>query len=272
MPEGYTVDDIATDSLKDSSSSNLSTATLDGEILNKWTTSNYSEDKEKGTKKRRHGIIKIRPRAKGDSNFKNFVYTFATLYVLSCSFVSLGQPLLVDCVQPIAPKRPAYPFGRTCHDHRYMKLAFLTPRECAFGRRIVIATLLGVFIGWERQQADRPVGIKLMALASLGSCLLTICGVFAFVEGPFMWDASRISAAIPKGVGFLGAGIIWKQVRKDTSMQQIYHLTTSASLWLSSAVGIACAGELYFPAGFSVAVMTVLLQFGPRSIYGEINV
>ena len=84
------------------------------------------------------------------------------------------------------------------------------------------------------------------------------------------WDAARISAAIPSGVGFLGAGIIFKENTKDNATGENSHvvhgLTTAASLWLSSAVGIACGGELYYPATFSVAVVLVLLRFGPRHI------
>ena len=83
------------------------------------------------------------------------------------------------------------------------------------------------------------------------------------------WDASRISAAIPSGVGFLGAGIIWKQTDKETNSQSVHGLTTAASLWLSAAVGIACAGELYFAASFAIAVMMILLRFGPRIIVGD---
>ncbi len=63
-------------------------------------------------------------------------------------------------------------------------------------------------------------------------------------------------------MGFLGAGIIWKQVKGDH--HTVHGLTTAASLWLSAAVGIACAGELYFAASFSCALMMVLLRFGPR--------
>ena len=82
------------------------------------------------------------------------------------------------------------------------------------------------------------------------------------------WDASRISAAIPSGVGFLGAGLIFKQAEKDEKSGDVTHvvhgLTTAASLWLSAAVGVAVGGTLYFAAIFGTAVMLVLLRFGPR--------
>ena len=56
----------------------------------------------------------------------------------------------------------------------------------------------------------RPAGIRTMSLVSLGACLFTLTSMFSFMSGPMSWDASRVSAAIPSGVGFLGAGLIWK--------------------------------------------------------------
>ena len=135
-----------------------------------------------------------------------------------------------------------------------------------------MSVLLGGLIGWERREADRPAGIRTMSLVSLGSCLFTINSAFAFIGGPMEWDASRISAAIPSGVGFLGAGLIFKEAEKDVkgSIVHVVHgLTTSASLWLSSAVGVACGGELYFSASFCVGVMLILLRFGPRASFAD---
>lgn len=203
---------------------------------------------------------------------KGLLYFFAIFYVVSCSIISIFQPLLVDCHEVAVVsnfENPGYAFAQTCHHRRYLMLLFMTPEECAFGRRIVSAAVFGALIGWERRQVDRPAGIRTMSLVSLGSCLFSICGTFAFIDGPMGWDASRISAAIPSGVGFLGAGIIWKQTDKDTNNQSVHGLTTAASLWLSAAVGIACAGELYFAASFAIAVMMILLRFGPRIIIGE---
>lgn len=111
-----------------------------------------------------------------------------------------------------------------------------------------------------------------MSLVSLGSCLFTINSSFAFLNGPMTWDASRVSAAIPSGVGFLGAGLIFKKEEKGDggeSNNVVHGLTTAASLWLSAAVGIACGGDLFMPASFGVAIMLLLLRFGPRQSEGE---
>jgi uncharacterized membrane protein YhiD involved in acid resistance len=174
-----------------------------------------------------------------------------------------------DCEETydIKYENPTY-VGTPCRHTRYPFLLYLTPDECAYGRRIVMSVVLGGIIGWERRQADRPAGIRTMSLVSLGSCLFTICSTYAFLDGPMAWDASRVSAAIPSGVGFLGAGLIFKEQEKDKKTGDATHvvhgLTTAASLWLSAAVCVASGGEMYFAASFSIAVMLILLRFGPR--------
>jgi putative Mg2+ transporter-C (MgtC) family protein len=123
-----------------------------------------------------------------------------------------------------------------CRYVRFARLLWLTREECAFGRSLVASVLMGGIVGWERRQADRPAGIRTMALVSLGACLFSINSTFAFRNGPMGWDASRVSAAIPSGVGFLGAGLIFKQADKDQATGDTTHvvhgLTTSASLWI----------------------------------------
>jgi putative Mg2+ transporter-C (MgtC) family protein len=208
-------------------------------------------------------------------------YVFILAFVFSVAMISVAEPFLepsfIDCgIVDDTSKQ----FGNAlfvydpCRYQRYAIILFLTPDECSFARRLIISVLLGGLIGWERREADRPAGIRTMSLVSLGSCLFTINSAFAFMDGPMAWDASRISAAIPSGVGFLGAGLIFKEAEKDDKgdiTHVVHGLTTSASLWLSAAVGVACGGELYFAATFGVAVMLVLLRFGPRSAYVEEN-
>lgn len=200
---------------------------------------------------------------------KGSLYILCIMYVTSVSILSILQPFFLDVCEDNGASlhldfaNPKYD-QRICTRTRTVTLLYLTPEECSFGRRIVIAASLGGLIGWERRSADRPAGIRTMSLVSLGACLFSICSAFAFIEGPMGWDGSRVAAAIPSGVGFLGAGIIWKQASKDGEQHTVHGLTTAASIWLSAAVGIACSGELYFAASFSVAIMLLLLRFGPR--------
>ena len=136
--------------------------------------------------------------------------------------------------------------------------------EADFGRRLIVSVLCGALIGFERRSADRPAGIRTMSLASLGGCLFTICGTFGFMNGPNKWDASRISAALPSGVGFLGAGIIWKGTSPASKQHRVRGLTTAASVWISAATGCACGGGLYFPAVYGSVVAITVLRYGPK--------
>jgi uncharacterized membrane protein YhiD involved in acid resistance len=204
---------------------------------------------------------------------KGILYTIAIIYVTITFTISILQPFIFTCKKEATTnsdfENPGYAFYASCHHHRQAVLFFLTPEECTLARRLAFASIFGALIGWERRQSDRPAGIRTMAVVSLGACLFSICGTFAFLDGPMGWDASRISAAIPSGVGFLGAGIIWKQNDEETNTQSVHGLTTAASLWLSAAVGIACSGELYVAASFAIAVMMILLRFGPRIFIGD---
>ena len=203
---------------------------------------------------------------------KGLLYTISCLYVISVTSVAIFEPLFKlpcdsESFTHLKYDNPEYQ-GNPCDKARYWILLWLNREECSFARRLVSAVVLGGIIGWERRQADRPAGIRTMSLVSLGSSLFSICSTFAFLTGPNKWDASRISAAIPSGVGFLGAGLIFKENKTSdedgTSTQVVHGLTTAASLWLSAAVGIACGGELYFAASFGTAIMLLLLRFGPR--------
>jgi uncharacterized membrane protein YhiD involved in acid resistance len=80
------------------------------------------------------------------------------------------------------------------------------------------------------------------------------------------WDASRVTAALPSGVGFLGASLIWKgTVNIDSQeMQQVHGLTTAASVWLSAAIGVGAGGALYFVSIYSTILILLVLRFGPK--------
>ena len=81
-----------------------------------------------------------------------------------------------------------------------------------------------------------------------------------------------MSAAVPSGVGFLGAGLVVHDMIKDGITGHTSHtvrgIATAASVWLSAAVGIACGGGLYFSATFTCGLLMVLLRFGPRHPLG----
>jgi putative Mg2+ transporter-C (MgtC) family protein len=131
--------------------------------------------------------------------------------------------------------------------------------ECALGRRVFVAAILGAMIGLERKTADRPAGVSTMSLVSIGAAVFTIVSAFGFHHSPVIWDSSRVSAKIPDGIGFLCAGVVFK-----TSDGTIKGITTAASMWLSAAVGTAAGCGMYFPAVFTAMLTLFFLKYGPR--------
>ncbi|KAL7529342.1 hypothetical protein ACHAXR_002914 [Thalassiosira sp. AJA248-18] len=205
--------------------------------------------------------------------FKGVLYGICLIYVICTSIAVMCEPYMTlpTCTTTTDIKFPNVLYiNDPCQTStRYLRLMGLTPRECTFGRNLVIAAILGCVIGYERRTADRPAGIRTTGLVSLAASLFTVNSTFVFMAGPMHWDPARVSAAIPSGVGFLGAGLIVKDIYKDVdgeSTHSVKGLKTAASVWLSAAVGVACGGGLYFVATYTTALMLVLLRFGPRSL------
>lgn len=109
--------------------------------------------------------------------------------------------------------------------------------EVAVAIRLVIATLFGSLIGWERITKRHNAGIKTFALVSLGAAVATVLNVYlASMEG-LDADVSRIPAGVVSGIGFLGAGTILL-----TGRNQVKGLTTAASLWVTASMGMVIGG------------------------------
>lgn len=121
--------------------------------------------------------------------------------------------------------------------------------------RLMLALLLGGLIGFEREQSKHAAGLRTNILVCLGSCLLmmlSIYGFSAFVDEPNVRvDPARLAAAVITGVGFLGAGTILFTGKSITG------LTTAASLWVVSAIGLAVGAGFYF-ASSATTVMVLL--------------
>ena len=112
--------------------------------------------------------------------------------------------------------------------------------------RLLIATVLGGIIGFEREAAKRPAGLRTHMLVSISASLLTILSFDAFPGS----DPSRIASNVIVGMGFIGAGCIaW-------SKKKVIGITTAASLWTAAAIGIA-SGVGYI----SLALVTTLIAF-----------
>src|SRR5262245_33477653 len=104
--------------------------------------------------------------------------------------------------------------------------------------RLSSATLAGAVLGLNRELRGKPAGLRTLALVGVGSALFALAGIGAVLDTgkPTSTDAiSRVIQGIVTGIGFLGAGVIIHDVQ-----QHVRGLTTAATIWLSSALGIAC--------------------------------
>jgi len=213
------------------------------------------------------------------SYFKNkpmrdgVTYLIVIMVALAYAAVSAVAPFLVPaCSDRVTKLYPNPEFDyKNCLDDRFKVLLFMSLRECEQLRQLMFSVLMGALIGYERRSPDRAAGIRTMSVTSLGSCAFTIASMYAFRGGPMAWDASRVSAAIPSGVGFLGSGLIWKGMVGEgaDALHQVHGLTTAASVWLSAAVGVLAGGSMFLVAFFSVVCAMIVLRFGPRHSDGD---
>lgn len=119
--------------------------------------------------------------------------------------------------------------------------------------RLVMASVVGGLIGYERERAEKPAGFRTHLLVCLGSALFTIASAHGF---PGLTDPSRVAAGIVVGIGFLGAGTI---VRGE----KVVGLTTAAAIWTVAAIGLALGAGLYLLGGVAAAIVLFVLRF-PR--------
>lgn len=117
--------------------------------------------------------------------------------------------------------------------------------------KLGFAALLSGIIGFEREHSHRPAGFRTHILVSVGSALVMLTSIYIFESKGMVGDVTRMSAQVISGIGFLGAGTI---LREGFSVKG---LTTAASLWAVSCIGIAVGAGFY--AGAFVATFVIYL-------------
>lgn len=115
--------------------------------------------------------------------------------------------------------------------------------------RLVLSTILGGAIGFEREVGNRPAGLRTHILVTVGSALIMLLSKYGFADNS---DPARIAAQVVSGIGFLGAGTI---LRTGNTVQG---LTTAATLWLCAGLGLAIGAGFYLAA--IVTTILVLLS------------
>ncbi|MFK4082848.1 MgtC/SapB family protein [Kribbella sp. NPDC020789] len=129
---------------------------------------------------------------------------------------------------------------------------------------LLIAFVLSMVIGIERQVRQKSAGMRTHTLVGTGAALFTLVSGFGFnaVLGTEVnLDPSRIAAQVVSGVGFLGAGVIF--MRRDV----VRGLTTAATIWMTAAIGMACGAGM--PLLAVAATVLHLLAVGPFGRLGR---
>ena len=121
--------------------------------------------------------------------------------------------------------------------------------------RLILTALLSGVIGYEREMHGRGAGLRTTILVGVGSCLimLTSMHIHDIYQGVSNVDPGRIAAQVVSGIGFLGAGTI------SSVGASVRGLTTAASLWAVSGVGLAIGSGYYSAALVSTAIIYVVL-------------
>ncbi len=132
--------------------------------------------------------------------------------------------------------------------------------------KILLVTLLTGLIGAEREVRHKGAGLRTHILVGVGSCLITltsfhICDLYR--NSPYI-DPSRMVAGIITGIGFLCAGTIIR------GGKQIIGLTTAATLWIVSSVGIA-VGASHYTAATTVTIVVFLVLIGLRQVENQLD-
>lgn len=129
--------------------------------------------------------------------------------------------------------------------------------------RIIIAVCIGGLIGAEREYRSKSAGLRTMILVCAGSCLFTLLS--QHIGGSN--NADRIAANIITGIGFLGAGVIFKDDNR------VNGITTATAIWMIAALGMAVGAGYIETACIAAVIMLLVLStlIYLQNIIGERN-
>jgi putative Mg2+ transporter-C (MgtC) family protein len=125
--------------------------------------------------------------------------------------------------------------------------------------RVFLAFVLGGLVGFERERTQRPAGLRTHMLVAAGAACFTVASIYGFQGLGANSDPARLAAQIITGIGFLGAGAIFRT--GDT----VKGITTASSIWITAAIGILIGAGMIYLAIFTT-VMTWFVLFVLKSI------
>jgi putative Mg2+ transporter-C (MgtC) family protein len=141
-----------------------------------------------------------------------------------------------------------------------MFTTFMETEYATITVHLVAALIAGGMIGLERSFHGRPAGFRTHTLVCVASSLLMLVTLYQWQWFPgvpmetIRTDPTRMAQGIMTGIGFLGAGVIYKEG------VNIHGLTTAASIWITAAIGILVGVGFYFPAMLATALVLGILS------------
>ncbi|GAC1400564.1 MAG: hypothetical protein NVSMB63_19990 [Sediminibacterium sp.] len=121
--------------------------------------------------------------------------------------------------------------------------------------RILAAFIAGAALGFEREYRSKPAGLRTLIMITVGACLFTILSQLFGASSP-----DRIASNIVTGIGFIGAGVIFKEGLS------IKGITTASTIWVASAIGMAIGTGHYI-----LAAITLVLVLGTLVILSRLE-
>ena len=121
--------------------------------------------------------------------------------------------------------------------------------------RLLVSILIGGVIGYERQHSRHTAGFRTFTLICIGSTVMMLISLYIpqIFEGKFVSDPGRVAAQVVTGIGFLGAGAIIQ------SRGSIKGMTTAATIWMVSALGLAIGAGMFLVAVVGLVVTLFIL-------------
>ncbi len=123
--------------------------------------------------------------------------------------------------------------------------------------RMAFALVAGFFVGFERERQYQPAGLRTHMVLSLGACTIMLLSLYipaTFIDQYPNSDPARLSAQVISGIGFLGAGAIFKYGFS------IRGLTTAATIWTTSGIGLVFGSGYYMVGSIATILLVIVLQ------------
>jgi putative Mg2+ transporter-C (MgtC) family protein len=127
--------------------------------------------------------------------------------------------------------------------------------------RLTLALFVGGIIGWNRQAAGKPAGLRTHMLVSLGAALFVLIPLMASTSTDTI---SRAIQGVATGVGFLGAGEILHQSNDKFGKSNIKGLTSAATIWLTAALGMIAGCGFWQLSLLSTLMTLFILSFAKK--------